>query len=137
MTTLRLKRHCCVGCRLCEIVCSMRDGDTVNPKRARIWVPTSFPIPAQPVFCRQCPKPKCAEACPPGALNAADITRLDHSLCDRCGACIVACPFQAIRFSPQRDLVLKCDLCGGQPLCVAHCPTGALEVRQGRVTDGD
>jgi len=127
--SLRIHPDLCVGCRLCEIVCSMREAATVNPKRARIWVPTRFPTPARPVFCRQCPRPKCAEACPTGALDPDDIERLDQTLCDRCGKCIPACPFDAIRFSPGNDVVLKCDLCGGRPICAEHCPTGALEMR--------
>ncbi|RJQ09448.1 MAG: 4Fe-4S dicluster domain-containing protein [Bacillota bacterium] len=126
MKPLRLDRSLCVGCRLCEIVCSMRDEGTVNPKRARIRVPASFPLPAPPIFCRMCPRPKCAEACPTGALDAKDIRVLDRSKCDLCGACVKACPFEAIWKSPQEDVVLKCDLCGGDPLCAPHCPTGAL-----------
>jgi Fe-S-cluster-containing hydrogenase component 2 len=36
------------------------------------------------------------------------------------------CPFGSISVDPVEDKVIKCDLCGEDPLCAQVCPTGAL-----------
>jgi Fe-S-cluster-containing hydrogenase component 2 len=41
--------------------------------------------------------------------------------------CITACPFGVISLHPEKHVAIKCDLCGGDPECVKHCPTGALK----------
>jgi Fe-S-cluster-containing hydrogenase component 2 len=40
--------------------------------------------------------------------------------------CIRACPFGAMIQEPGGGDVVKCDLCRGNPECVAACPSGAL-----------
>jgi Fe-S-cluster-containing dehydrogenase component len=37
------------------------------------------------------------------------------------------CPYGAIR--SLKDQVGKCHFCGGDPLCVKWCPTGALSLK--------
>ncbi len=32
-----------------------------------------------------------------------------------------ACPFGAITLHPERNVAIKCDLCGGNPQCVSFC----------------
>ena len=46
--------------------------------------------------------------------------------CIRCGACQGTCPTAAIEVTPED--VIYCDICGGEPKCVATCPTGALKL---------
>lgn len=46
---------------------------------------------------------------------------IDEEKCIRCLACLEACPFEAIQVSPSGEM-LKCDLCGGDPVCVKYCP---------------
>ena len=46
---------------------------------------------------------------------------LNEEKCIGCLACVDACPFGAIQINPDGD-VLKCDLCGGDPVCVKYCP---------------
>ncbi len=43
-----------------------------------------------------------------------------------CKECLEACPFGAMGFDPDRGRPFKCDLCGGEPLCVRFCEPGAL-----------
>jgi Fe-S-cluster-containing dehydrogenase component len=40
---------------------------------------------------------------------------------------MAACPFGALGFESERHTVYKCDLCGGDPLCVRYCFPGALD----------
>ena len=42
----------------------------------------------------------------------------------------MACPFAGLAFSREDGIVVNCDLCGGEPECVAVCPAGALELAE-------
>ena len=55
---------------------------------------------------------------------AAQAPHLMH--CFACSACAVACPMGAVVYDSGVDAYLTCDQCGGDPLCVKICPTGAL-----------
>jgi Fe-S-cluster-containing hydrogenase component 2 len=77
-----------------------------------------------PVVCRQCLKPLCADACPMGALSRDAETgamAVDPDLCIGCGMCLVACPLGGISIDTEAGHAVKCDLCGGDPLCVKFC----------------
>jgi anaerobic carbon-monoxide dehydrogenase iron sulfur subunit len=68
-------------------------------------------------------------ACPPGALTedlATGLVNLNDELCNGCGECVTACPFDAIWMDEHRGVAIKCDLCGGEPVCVRYCAPGAL-----------
>jgi Fe-S-cluster-containing dehydrogenase component len=114
----------CVGCKQCELVCSLTKTGAFNPYRARIRV-TRNPAKGNylPIICYHCKEPRCQKACPEDALkrdlNTGAVV-LDESLCTGCRACVVACPFGAIQVDPDGD-ILKCDLCGGDPTCVKYC----------------
>jgi len=55
---------------------------------------------------------------------------IDEKKCIGCLVCVQACPFGAILVGPGGE-VLKCDLCGGDPKCVLHCPPRpAFQFRQ-------
>jgi Fe-S-cluster-containing hydrogenase component 2 len=51
---------------------------------------------------------------------------LDEEKCVKCMACIAACPFGCALHDSLHNLVVKCDLCGGDPACAHFCPTKAL-----------
>lgn len=36
------------------------------------------------------------------------------------------CPAKAVFMHPTKNVAIKCDLCGGDPECMKHCPEGAL-----------
>jgi carbon-monoxide dehydrogenase iron sulfur subunit len=121
----------CAGCRLCEVLCSLQNIGICNPKASRIRVISWQPSVDVPVTCRQCKDPLCAEVCPVDAFVETAIEgvlRVEPEQCIGCGACAEACPFGAISIDPSTGLAGKCDLCGGQPLCIEYCPADVLKL---------
>jgi carbon-monoxide dehydrogenase iron sulfur subunit len=127
----------CLACRACEIACSLRHSESGVLEQAIAERPPARSCVVvrlnkgknSPVQCMQCARPKCVEVCEPGALRKDEETGLvvlDQSKCTGCGLCVEACPFDAIFLDDDRGVAYKCDLCGGQPACVAACPTGSL-----------
>ncbi|MBI4594972.1 MAG: 4Fe-4S dicluster domain-containing protein [Candidatus Tectomicrobia bacterium] len=120
---LFLNKKLCIGCQECELVCSLTKTGIFNPKLARIKVVFSEGGATYPIICRHCQKPACKEACPVDALShnlETGAVVLDEKKCIGCRACVEACPFGAIQVGPNNE-ILKCDLCGGNPVCVQFC----------------
>ncbi len=116
----------CDGCRICELACALAKTGQVNPYLGRIRVLRDKDSGAQPRYCRHCTRPLCQEACPVPQAMTRDATTgavvISEEHCIGCLACADACPFQAIWVGPGREM-LKCDLCGGDPVCVRYCPS--------------
>ena len=119
----------CVGCMICEVVCSLTKERKINPDRSRIKVYSLHSYIDLPVVCRQCSDAPCEKACEYEAIsrgkNKAIIINSDN--CTNCGLCVDACPFGAIFLHPETDIAATCDLCGSKPVCVKYCPTGCLD----------
>lgn len=129
-----IEKDACVGCRVCELICSMFHEGEFNPSLARIHV---FRDPFQgiyvPTVCIQCQNPKCLDACPESAIVIDELTRakiIIEEKCTGCGKCAEACPINAgnavVRYNIRKGVYTKCDLCGGSPKCVEWCPERAL-----------
>jgi Fe-S-cluster-containing hydrogenase component 2 len=120
----------CCGCRVCELICSLRHAGICDPNRSAVHRCTVTPdLQFMLSTCAQCANIHCAQACPAGAIHRDERTGavvVDADLCNLCGACVEACPFDQIAVVGER--VLKCDLCGGEPQCVAWCPREALSL---------
>jgi len=120
----------CNGCRLCEIACSLFNDGEVDPARSRIRVlEWNFKGIFLPVLCQHCADAPCKSVCPKDAISWQDDwgrVVIDYNRCVSCQMCVAACPFGAIRFDKDREVVFKCDLCNGQPQCVNFCEPGAL-----------
>ena len=121
----------CTGCRLCELVCSVKNEGIANPYLARIhvvkWEFECFEIP---MLCRQCDVPFCTAVCPVNALiRDEELGRVvvDYDRCIGCRMCVLACPFGGMRYDVRGQKVAKCELCDGDPTCVKFCDTQALE----------
>ena len=116
----------CTGCRACEVACSLR-WHAFNERGKTPIIGDR--IEGEVVFsvCRHCEKPECLMVCPVGAMvqEKSGRVRLLTERCVGCGICGASCPYGGVRWVSNR--VFKCDLCGGQPFCVAFCPEGALQ----------
>jgi len=121
----------CTGCRTCELACSFTHSIDGKPSITRIrpidgghkdlWVP---------VVCLQCDDAACVKSCLVDALRRNPETgaiELNQEVCVKCMACVAACPFGCAIFDSQHQMVVKCDLCGGEPACAQFCPTKALQ----------
>ena len=117
----------CTGCRICELLCSLAKVGELNVYKARLRIKPGADIGTfEPNICRHCPDPPCLAACPiPEAMYTDEQTGvvvISKETCIGCQACLEACPYSAIYLDPEGNL-LKCDLCGGEPICVRYCPT--------------
>lgn len=128
---LEIQPENCTGCRICELFCSFHHEGAIWPARTRINVVAQNDSgPFSLNVCRQCEEAPCAEACPVGAIVRDEHTgawMVDLEECTGCKVCVEACPFDALTLDEQ-GIPFMCDLCGGEPECVAMCPSGAIQV---------
>lgn len=122
----------CSGCRICEMICSLRHESLIAPERSCIQIKSnSFKGSYIPIICHQCSDAPCLYACPESAIaiekNYGTVI-INEEKCSGCRSCEKACPFRAIRFPQGGNIPLKCDLCHGDPQCVQWCPMNALGV---------
>jgi len=134
----------CTGCHMCELACSAQHENGYRPSVARLFSavnPTTGAVKGH--TCLQTACSKCAEVCPKDAIVTKEITVtvkgdfpgreklgatvkgyvlvvLDE-LCTNCGECYDVCPTGVIHEHPERAVAYKCDLCGGEPQCIAFC----------------
>ena len=52
--------------------------------------------------------------------------KVDPMKCTGCRVCIRKCPYASPSMYPGEKFVIICDLCGGNPRCVAACEPKAL-----------
>lgn len=127
---LRVSRRNCNACMSCQIYCATARELICAPTSSRVRISLD-PLEAQHriTLCRQCKKALCAEACPENAIVLSDdgsYWLIDYERCTGCRECESACPVGAIFYVADGERVIKCDTCGGDPLCARVCPTGAL-----------
>jgi Fe-S-cluster-containing hydrogenase component 2 len=120
----------CNGCMECEIACAWVKTGGKDTTRSRIrvidWNQKGFFLP---VSCQQCESAPCMDVCPKEAIQrdpADQRVVIDYNRCVSCRMCVAVCPFGAMGFDDQIRMVVKCDLCGGDPACVPRCEPGAL-----------
>lgn len=127
---IRFNAEKCIGCRLCQLVCSSTREGVFNPLRACLRVSSEYQhqggLLVQGNLCDNCGS--CIMACPTGAISQKDGgLKLEKEICTGCGDCVRVCPKRVVSLNDQGQPRL-CDLCGGAPQCVVWCPHGALEV---------
>ena len=121
----------CIGCRLCEQICTMTHFGVTNPlkSRIRIFRDDEKQIDSA-IYCHQCPNAPCIEACDYEALSTDTTTgaiHVEEENCIACKRCIEECPYDAPIMHPSEEYILICDLCSGNPECVSVCPENAIQ----------
>jgi len=106
-------------------------------------IPLAPVRPAEPLAltvtsaCHHCEDPACLNGCPVLAYDKDPVSGIVRHLDDQCigcSYCILKCPYEVPRYSPQRGIVRKCDLCHGRlaegeaPACVQACPSEAIRI---------
>jgi carbon-monoxide dehydrogenase iron sulfur subunit len=133
----------CIGCRLCEIHCTVQHSKSRNiikafksepraQKRVEVEEEGHLSFALQ---CRHCEEAPCVTACLSGAMSKDPKTGAvtsDPDRCIGCWTCILVCPYGAIRRAPDGHVAGKCDLCPDRevPACVANCPNEALVMEE-------
>lgn len=130
----------CGGCRTCELICSWsHDKGTIRPSVARIHIFKEEALGINiPMFCQQCEKAPCMDACPVDAMHRdprTDAVIINQDTCVGCKACMIVCPYGAVGIDSGKKLMLKCDLCGGDPQCVKWCPREALRYETAEISN--
>lgn len=143
----------CVGCNACMAACAAENETPVWSNKWRTYVHdmelgSGDDVRRRffPRLCNHCDNPPCMSVCPTGATHKLDngIVLVDDEICMGCGACAMACPYDARfdftyddvssgkdfygalhhRSSPSVD---KCSFCahrvaqGMKPACVETC----------------
>ncbi len=118
----------CLGCQICEFVCSAAKEKSCDPLFSRIRVVNSEPLGSMAISCVLCEKAPCVQACLTRALfkDEKGVVAVDEKKCIGCGWCIERCKFGAISLHPSKKVVAICDLCNGEPKCVKFCPFDAI-----------
>ena len=134
---LAVRKNQCTLCGRCALACSRRLAGFHDPARAAIRIndnlPVSFDVKVR--FCIQCSQEYCVEACPLKALSRGEdeVVSLDKEKCRECPvqfACVSACKAGLMFQHPEVPYPLKCDLCGGDPICVKECLSEILTFKQ-------
>jgi len=124
----------CIGCRLCEQMCSVTHFQVTNPAKSRIRIIRDDEKQLDTaIYCHSCVEAKCIEACEYDALSRDSDTNtilLSEEDCVACRKCIEECPYDHPVMHPTEDYILICDFCGGNPACVDICPEGAIITAQ-------
>ena len=130
MKVIDVIKERCIGCRICEQWCTWQH-DESGGTLSRIHVKRLHEEYANlPLVCHQCEDTPCINSCKSNALSKDAVTGailVDSVACTGCRLCIRNCPYTAITYDRVNRKVRICDLCGGNPQCVAHCPEYALD----------
>jgi len=101
----------CIGCQLCEYICSYTKTGEFNSYRSRIRTVRVDEVLITAVSCRTCENAPCVIACTRDALTQDSETGIIH-------------------IDPQKKLAEICNQCEDiedGPQCVKICPKDALE----------
>lgn len=139
MKTLYYEVKKCLGCRSCEIACSVAHSSSGELFKAIREEMASLPRKKvfysggknYPVSCRHCEDAKCVDACMAAALTFDKVKGMvlhDEKRCVGCWMCVMVCPYGAIRPNIKKKLPVRCDKCADkdEPACVKACPTRAV-----------
>ena len=131
MKTIAFDPVKCSLCGACSLLCSLVKSQGDVPAVPRIRIETAGNcLPLRAAVCQHCTQPACVDACMRGIIHkdaATGIVTRQQEDCFRCASCAVYCPVGACAEDDATQAFVSCDLCGGDPLCVKICLSGALQ----------
>lgn len=125
----------CIGCGACVVACTECDTHRGVSMMHLDAVDRRTSAQTAPMVCMHCGDPTCAEVCPADAIKQFEdgiVQSAEKSRCIACHNCVYACPFGVPEVYPERNLMMKCDMCydrtseGLAPMCASVCPSDAL-----------
>lgn len=138
MKIISIDRVKCNGCGICQAICSINKKTEIKPEESRIRINKTNAVALQsPTYCQHCAEPVCVSACLKGIIDKDIVTGVvsrQHEKCFECAVCSVMCSNGAVVYDQDLKAYVTCDLCGGEPLCVKVCPTGALRFEDPETT---
>jgi len=125
MKVLSYDPELCVGCYVCEDVCSETWFKVADTEKSNIRIHDDGQPLLHATVCNQCGE--CIAVCPTEALSRdkRGIVRLKKKLCVGCLSCVGFCPNDAMFHHADQDEPFKCIACGK---CAKECPNEALAV---------
>jgi Fe-S-cluster-containing hydrogenase component 2 len=126
----------CIGCGVCQQVCPVNQNQHLTDRYGQNRIPPILFQNGNQVIemggiCTQCTNAPCMHFCPMRVITRDEKTGaicVKKEFCIGCGMCLTACPNDAIFLDRERGKAIKCELCGGNPLCVANCSVNALQL---------
>ena len=129
----------CTGCKACVVACHTLNGLDEDEAWRDVGLLEAGNGFQQTVTtaCHHCLEPECMHGCPVGAYEKEEDTGIVRHLDDQCIGCeycVLKCPYDVPKYSHDRGIVRKCDMChqrladGEAPACVQACPTGAISI---------
>jgi tetrathionate reductase subunit B len=143
----------CNGCYNCQIGC--KDEHVANdwspiakpqPDTGHFWLKLNEYVRGTvpkvkmhyiPILCNYCDQASCMAVCPEqGTIykRKDGLVVIDPLKCTGCKKCVEICPYHAIYFNEDLNIVQKCTACAHlldagwkEPRCVDGCPTEALK----------
>lgn len=129
MKVLLVRQDLCTGCMACAEACSLSHEGKSSYRRSRISIEgDKSRATFTPLVCEMC-NGHCQRVCEEGAIGWDDTLgtpAIDEAKCNGCMKCVRECPFVGITYDRVNHKALKCDLCGGDPVCAKVCQPGAL-----------
>ncbi|MBQ7561765.1 MAG: 4Fe-4S dicluster domain-containing protein [Synergistaceae bacterium] len=130
----------CLECRACVVSCKDKNDLPVGVNFIKIREDERGKFPNVFVWftlqmCRHCSNPACVSACPTGAMtkdSETGMVSVNKDVCIGCGACVKACPYNAVQVRDDIKKAAKCNGClelqknGELPVCVASCTSRCL-----------
>jgi Fe-S-cluster-containing hydrogenase component 2 len=125
MKVLSYDPELCVGCYLCQDVCSETWHKVADVEKSNIRIQEDGSGDLRAVYCVQCGE--CINVCPTEALyrDKQGIVRIRKKLCVGCLSCVGFCPHLAMYYYRDQVEPFKCIACG---TCAKECPNDALSI---------